>query len=245
VNRPSLLDQFVRRFQDRWETNPQYRSLVSGLVGLVLVLTLCTCTGLLTVVGNNVLASVGLTSSNSDSGINSDTGTSQYKAAQTFPTATFGPFNSQPTPLGTPVASSSTPPPGPTATATQSASNNPTPTGGGVNTATFVCTGGNSGVTWTFNPCPLVVGQAGTLTITAPGYPNTGTNIIVSFGLCPKGDCTVDDPPSQGFATNGSGVETISFVVASDVQVGGPEASGEIGLSNGPIVGVHTVGSCT
>src|SRR5215469_5125705 len=136
--RISWLDQFVRRFQDRWETNPQYRSLISGLVGLVLVLTLCTCTSLLTVAGNNVLASVGLT--NGNSGINSTTGSTQLQGAQTFPTATFGPFNDQPTPQGAAVASSSTPPPGPTATATQPADNNPTPTsgGGGTNTATFV-----------------------------------------------------------------------------------------------------------
>ena len=35
------LDLVVRRFQDRWETDPQYRALVSGVVGLVLVITLC------------------------------------------------------------------------------------------------------------------------------------------------------------------------------------------------------------
>jgi hypothetical protein len=243
--RISWLDQFVRRFQDRWETNPQYRSLVSGLVGLVLVLTLCACTGLLTVAGNNVLASVGLTNSNSNSGVNSNTGTTQLQGAQTFPTATFGPFTNQPTPLGTPLPSSQTPPPGPTATATQSANNNPTPTTGGTNTATFICTGSNSGITWTFNPCPLVVGQAGTLTISAPGYPNTGTNIIINFGYCAKGDCTVDDPPAQGFKTDGNGVETISFVVAKDVQVGGPPVTGEINLSGGPTAGINTQGSCS
>jgi hypothetical protein len=246
VNRPSWLDQFVRRFQDRWETNPQYRSLVSGLVGLVLVLTLCTCTGLLTVVGNNVLASVGLTSNNSNSGIDANTGTNNVQKAQSFPTATFGPFTNQPTPAGNPVPSSQTPPPGPTATATQSVDNNPTPTSGAPNTATFICTGGNSGVTWTFSPCPLVVGQAGSLTISAPGYPNAGTNILVNFGNCTKNSvCTIDDPPGQGFNLNGSGVETISFTVPKDVEVGGPPVTGEIGLSSGPTVGINTQGSCT
>jgi hypothetical protein len=240
VNRRSWLDQFVRRFQDRWETNPQYRSLVSGLVGLVLVLTLCSCTGLLTVAGNNLLASVGLT--NSNSGFNSDTGTNNVQQASSFPTATFGTFANQPTPVGSPLATSQTPPPGSTATPTQSESN-PTPTSGGGNTATFICTSTNSGITWTFNPCPLVHGQAGTLTITAPGYPNTGTNIIVNFGYCQKGDCTVDDAPAQGFQTNGNGVETISFVVAQDVEVGGPPATGEINLSNGPTAGINTQGS--
>ena len=59
--RVSWLDHIVRRFQDRWETNPQYRALISGVVGLALILTLCTCTGLMTVVSNNALASLGLT----------------------------------------------------------------------------------------------------------------------------------------------------------------------------------------
>jgi hypothetical protein len=130
----------------------------------------------------------------------------------------------------------------PAATATHSADSTPT---GGVNTARFVCTGSNSGITWAFNPCPLMVGQAGTLTISAPAYPNTGTNVIVNFGNCPKGDCTIDDPPAQGFKTNANGVETISFVVARDVQVGGPPATGEINLSGGPTAGINTQGSCT
>ncbi len=133
----------------------------------------------------------------------------------------------------------------PAATATQSGANSLTPTSG-VNIATFICTSSNSGITWTFNPCPLVVGQPGTLTISAPRYPNTATNIIVVFGNCPQGDCTIDDPPALGFKTNGNGVETISFVVASDVQVGGPPVIGEINLSGSPTSGmINTQGSCS
>jgi len=244
VNRQSWLDQFVRRFQDRWETNPQYRALVSGLVGLVLILTLCVCTGLMTVASNNVLASIGLTNGSSNTNINTDTGTNNVKQASSFPTATFGPFNPQSTPVGSPLASSQTPPPN--ATATQ-AGDNPTatPTTGSINTAQFICTGTGSGITWTFSPCPLVHGYGGTLTISAPAYPNTGTNIIVNFGNCPKGDCTIDDSPAQGFQTNGSGVEILSFTVARDVEVGGPPVTGEINLSSGPTAGINTQGSCS
>ncbi len=244
------LDQMVRRFQDRWETDPQYRALVSGVVGLVLVVTLCACTGLLTLEGNTLLASVGLTNSSSGgNNITDNSGSATVAAGASFPTATFGPVYSSATPgvstpVGTVQTSSLTPLPNATPSPSPTAAGG-TPTGGGGNNATFVCTGSGSGITWTFSPCPLVHGQAGTLTISAPGYPNTGTNIIVNFGNCPKGDCTIDDPPGQGFQTNGSGVETISFVVAQDVQVGGPPVTGEINLSGGPTAGINTQGSCS
>jgi hypothetical protein len=244
VNRPSWLDYFVRRFQDRWETNPQYRAMVSGGVGLVLILTLCTCTGVMTVVSNNALVSLGLASSGNGSNINSNTGTNKLTGGSTFPTATF---NTVPTggatPIGSPIGNSTTPVPSTTVAPTEGADPTAAPTSGS-NNSQFVCTGTADGVTWTFNPCPLIVGKSGSLTISAPAHPNAGTNIIVSFGACPKGDCTIDDPPSGGFKTNASGVEVISFTVASDVQVGVAPVTGEIGISGGPTTSINTVGSC-
>src|SRR5512146_1635886 len=41
MGRRSWLDSIVYRFQHHWETNPQYRAAVSGVVGLVLILSLC------------------------------------------------------------------------------------------------------------------------------------------------------------------------------------------------------------
>ncbi len=243
-SRITWLDQLVRSFQDRWETNPQYRAVVCGVVGLVLVFTLCTCTGLLTLESNNILAIVGLGSNTSNSTFNNDTGSQNVQPASSFPTATFGPVYTSATPVGTTLPTSTTPLPGPTPAPTATAGAT-TPPGGGTNTATFVCSGGGSGITWTFSPCPLVHGQAGTLTISAPAYPNTSTNILVNFGYCPRDDCTIDDPPGQGYQTNGSGVETLSFTVAQDVQVGGPPVTGEINLSNGPTAGINTQGSCS
>ena len=199
--RISWLDHFVRRFQDRWETNPQYRAMVSGVVGLALILTLCTCTGLMTVVSNNALASLGLTNGSNGSRFNSNTGTGNVDRGLKLPDrrplershsaelrrwAARSPVPQTPVPQATVTAS------------TEGIRPTPTPTGGGTNTAQFICTGTGNGITWTFSPCPLVHGQGGSLTISAPAYRNTGTNIIVSFGACPKGDCTIDDPPSQG-----------------------------------------------
>jgi len=245
IRRYSRLDYFVRRFQDRWETNPQYRAMVSGGVGLVLILTLCTCTGVMTVVSNNALVSLGLASSgNNGNNINSSTGTNKLTGALTFPTATFSASQvptGGATPQGSPIGTSGTPVPNATATPTEDA--NPTPTSGGGNNSPFVCTGTADGVTWTFNPCPLMVGQSGSMTISAPAYPNTSTNIIVSFGACPKGDCTIDDP-GNAFKTNASGIEVISFTVAADVQVGVAPVTGEIGLGSGPTTSINTVGTC-
>jgi hypothetical protein len=151
------------------------------------------------------------------------------------------------TPVGSPLPGSQTPPPNATETPTGTGDNaTPTPTGGGTNTAQFVCTGKGNGITWTFNPCPLVHGQSGSLTISAPAHPNTGTNILVNFGNCTNGsNCTIDDPPGPNFHTNASGIEVISFTVPADVQVGGPQVTGMIQLSSGQSVGINTVGSVT
>ena len=245
MNRPSWLDYFVRRFQDRWETNPQYRAMVSGGVGLVLILTLCACTGVMSVVGSNALASLGLGGGNGNNNINSDTGTNKTTGELKFPTATFNSSQASlggATPVGTALGDSTTPVPNATPSPTEDA--NPTPTSGGSDNSQFICTGTADGVTWTFSPCPLVVGEGGSLTISAPAYPNTGTNILVSFGFCPQGDCTVDDPPSEGYKTNASGIEVISFTVAADVQVGVAPVTGQLGFAGGPTTSINTVGTC-
>jgi hypothetical protein len=243
--RISWLDHMVRRFQDRWETNPQYRAMISGVVGLTLILTLCTCTGLMTVVTNNALASLGLTNG-SGNNINSTTGSGNAGSGLKFPTPTFGTLPVTETPVGNSIPSSQTPPPATTASPTPSANSaTPTATGSGTNTAQFVCSGGGNGVTWTFSPCPLVHGQGGSITISTnvPAYKNASANVIVSFGACSSGNCTIDYTPAQFHLTNGVGV--ISFTVAANVQVGGPPVTGEINITGGPTVGINTVGSVT
>jgi len=39
--RISMLEQAIRRFQDRWETNRQFRATASGVIGLVMIVALC------------------------------------------------------------------------------------------------------------------------------------------------------------------------------------------------------------
>jgi hypothetical protein len=225
-----------------------------GLIGLVLLLSLCACTGLLAVEGNNFLSLFGLTNStggNPAIGSNTNTGGGGPQTLK-FPTATFGSVSSQATPGGGDISPSQTQLPNttPTTPGNPNGNGNPTPGGGGggggSNTAQFQCSGGSNGsVTWTFSPCPLVHGRAGTLTISAPKYPNVATNIILSFGNCPtNNDCTQLYTPAS-YKLDASGTETISFTVPADVQVNGPPVSGPIELAGGPTVGINTQGSVT
>jgi hypothetical protein len=57
--KPSWLDQWVARFQHRWETSSQYRAVVAAVCGLVLIVLMCSCTGILATVANAGLASFG------------------------------------------------------------------------------------------------------------------------------------------------------------------------------------------
>ncbi|HEU5342770.1 MAG TPA: hypothetical protein VFU60_00345, partial [Ktedonobacterales bacterium] len=45
MRRPSSLDRWVENFQHNWETNPQFRAMWSGGLGLAIVVMLCACLG--------------------------------------------------------------------------------------------------------------------------------------------------------------------------------------------------------
>jgi hypothetical protein len=211
VNGRSWLDYIVRRFQDRWETNPQYRALISGVVGLALILTLCTCTGLMTVVSNNALASLGLTNSSGNNNISNDTGTSNVKGALKFPTATFGPFNSTLTPVGSPITSSQTPPPEGTDT--------PVPTETPIQTCYYNCGGGGGGgggggtITASQSPTPWVGGQTGNL-IFHSSAPNVGIALIYHLPGC------VTDTVEPAGQTDANGNTTIPYQLQSCTTTG-------------------------
>ena len=87
--RRSGLDRLIYRFQDRWETDRQFRAMVSGVLGLVMIIALCSCMGVVTTIANNTVASVNAARNvgvaNSQ---NADTGIGQIKGVPTFPTAT-------------------------------------------------------------------------------------------------------------------------------------------------------------
>src|SRR5262249_45066246 len=112
MRRLSWLDSLVYGFQHRWETNTQYRAAISGAVGLVAILLLCACLGILTVAANTAVAGFWVVNPGGGLG-SSGTGTGKLAAGRTFPTSTPATV-----PAGalaaSPIANSQTPLPSPT-----------------------------------------------------------------------------------------------------------------------------------
>lgn len=203
MGRRSWLDSIVYRFQHNWETNPQYRAAVSGVVGLVLILSLCTCMGVLNRTAGAALAAVGLGTGDAGPLGTPNTGTNRVGCCNSFPTPTVLYPTNGPPPLAT-VPESQTPPPYPTATDVPTATDTPTPGGGGGG-GTPSCSGGRGNITWVIsNPCPAVHGQAVTLTITARQYAGQQMQLDISFGTCSDGCAWVYSPttvPASGIWT--------------------------------------------
>src|SRR5690348_2973020 len=87
--RRSGLDRLIYRFQDRWETDRQFRAMLSGVLGLVMVIALCSCMGVVTTVANNTVASVNASrNAGPTDNQNTDTGIGQVQGVPTFPTST-------------------------------------------------------------------------------------------------------------------------------------------------------------
>lgn len=228
--RVSWLDALVYRFQHRWETNPQYRAAVAGVVGLVLVVLMCGCMGVVSLTANSALAGIGLAGAASGGG-SANTGVQKLTGADTIPTNTV-PSYTPPAIPNVAIPDSQTPKPGPTPTSTPvpaTPTDTPTSGGGGVPTT---C----NGPSFVFSPCPLIHGQAGSLTVTAPQFAGQTINALISFGSCSGTvSCTIDITPAQGYAFNGSGVLVINFTVPAQVQIGAQPVSGMVNCAGGTI----------
>ncbi|HEX9068458.1 MAG TPA: hypothetical protein VF807_06785, partial [Ktedonobacterales bacterium] len=53
------LDRLIHQFQDRWETNPQYRAAMGGVFTLLLIVFLAVSTTVGSLVAGNVMAALG------------------------------------------------------------------------------------------------------------------------------------------------------------------------------------------
>lgn len=218
MRRRSGLDRLIFRFQDRWETNRQFRAMLSGLLGLVMVIALCSCMGVVTTVANNTFANV---SAARDAGVNSnttqnaDTGIGQVKGVPTFPTSTIAPWQQSGTPTYNVIPDSKTPAPSPTSppTATPMPTDTPCVTncgggggGGGGGTFGATLTGSASPATWS-------AGVAGAFTVhSSPG--GVGLAIVITF---PGGGTFLDE---NGEVTNGAGDYTSHFSAPSGTSAG-------------------------
>jgi hypothetical protein len=199
--RRSGLDRLIYRFQDRWETDRQFRATVSGVLGLVMIIALCSCMGVVTTIANNTVASVNAARNvgvaNSQ---NADTGIGPIQGVPTFPTATVPAWQPGSSPAAGVIPDSQTPLPSPTLAPTAT----PQPTvpctgncgggGGGGGGGSFDAT-----VSGTANPATWTAGSLASFTVTSsPG--GVGLAIIITF---PNSGFTVLD--ENGHMTDTSG----------------------------------------
>ena len=217
MRRRSGLDRLIFRFQDRWETNRQFRAMLSGLLGLVMIVALCSCMGVVTTVANSTFANVSAArnAGASTTTQNNDTGIGQIKGIPTFPTSTVPPWQQSGPPTYGVIPDSQTPVPSPTAqpsptdppTATPCASNCGGGGGGG---------GGGFGATVTGAPTPAVwkAGTAAAFTVTShPG--GVGLAIIITF---PGGATVLDENGETTDPT--TGLYTSHFTVPGGTSAG-------------------------
>ena len=224
MTRRTWLNDLIERFQHRWETNPQYRAAMSGVLGLVFLLVICSCVGALTATTGSVLGALGLGGSNNGQA-QAHSGGRGVQGVATFPIATVNlpspstiPDDPTLTTSGTPLPTATTAPtPTDTPTATPCTSN----CGGGGGGCTS-CTVTDSGA-----PNPFVHGQGATI-IVHTSKPNIQINIIANIPGC---GTQLND--AAGY-TDGSGNYSWSFPVCgagsgySNITVGAGFPSGEV-----------------
>lgn len=111
--RPTWLDAMVQRFQHNWETNPQFRAMVSGVLGLVIVVGLCATMGAAAIFASNV----GGAFAGGGGGTNAfvtNGGSNPQATDVTFPMTTLTPWPNPQYPAAAPLPASGTPMPSPT-----------------------------------------------------------------------------------------------------------------------------------
>jgi hypothetical protein len=221
MRRRSGLDRLIYRFQDRWETNRQFRAMVSGVLGLVMIVALCSCMGVVTTVANNAVASV---NASRNVGVvdsqNADTGVGQIKGVPTFPTATVSAWQESGSPTVDVIPDSQTPIPSPTLA--------PTATAQPTVPCTGTCGGGGGGgggssfsatVSGSPTPATWTAGTAASFTVhSAPG----GVFLAIVYTF-PGGKTVLDENPNNKTDPT-TGNYTSSFTVPSGVTSGQAKA---------------------
>ncbi len=131
MRRLSALDRMVQNFQHNWETNPQFRALWSGGLGLTIIVVMCACMGFAFTFAGTAAARLSgpTTSTGYQPPANGTVRPGSADSNITFPTATVSAWPSPQIPASSPIPPSLTP--APTPTALPSPTPVPTTTGGG------------------------------------------------------------------------------------------------------------------
>lgn len=210
--RKSWLDGMIENFQHRWETNPQYRATMSGVLGIVFLVFMCSCVSIVSIGANTVLNSLGFgsASSNAASG-DQNTGSQVVHGAVSIPIATVT--------LGTPQAipqttllPSGTPLPTPTTSPTATATATATP-------CTSNCGGGGGGKKGTISGTPVPatwIAGANVILHIHSSAPNIGYSLIINL----PGYAVPDLKQPTGRYTDGSGNDDYPYTVPSYVTAG-------------------------
>lgn len=229
------LDRILQRWQHRWETNAQFRAAWSGVAGLVIVVSLCACMGTVsTLVSRTVAGFTGANTSTNQLAPQTSGSGGQIGAAQSFPTFTSPALPQSSVPALDKLPHSQTPMPSPTDKPTAVPS--PTATEGSGGGGPLVCTGGGSGGSWSLNPCPLIHGQNGSISIVDHSYPGKTVNVLLSFN---ESNCTLLFTPEQGYKLDGGGNLTIGFTVPNCAANSPVGITGMINITGGPTIGIQ------
>lgn len=196
--RPSWLDSMVERFQHNWETNPQYRAVVSGVAGLVAIVGLCAVMGVAFSFANAVGGSIGGVNQNNNGSFVNSSGPSSQPTQITFPMLTLTPWPDSSAPNAAPLPASGTPQP--TVTPVPTATLAPTPTPCKSN-----CGGGPAdNITVSISPSPFDTVNPITVYVQTT-YPNDQFAISVTW---PTGGYV---PQGYSGTTDGSGAGSVSI----------------------------------
>jgi hypothetical protein len=123
----NFLDEIVARFRDRWETSPAYRARMSGVIGLAVLMGICSCMVIASLIANSAFASVGFGSGGGGPVAQQQNGGGGVDVAQTFPTSAIPTWDPQDTPVSAvaPTSNATAPTPTPIPTATDIATSTP------------------------------------------------------------------------------------------------------------------------
>ncbi len=111
MRRPNWLDAIVERFQHNWETNPQYRAMISGVIGLVIIVGLCATMGVAVTFANSIGGAFGGGNGNA---FIASSGPNAQSTDVAFPMTTLTPWPAPNIPGAAPIPASQTPQPTPT-----------------------------------------------------------------------------------------------------------------------------------
>ncbi len=238
MRRQSGLDRFVYGFQHRWETDRRFRATMSGAIGLLVILSLCSFVGLATSFTNVALARFGGSQTPAAQSSNSqNTGTNAYNNPTAFPTNTVPSWVSPGQPAASPIANSQTPAPTPDPSPTPTDQPSPTPCqsncGGGGGGG-----GGGGTVTATWSPSTWVGGQSATINLHT-SEANDGLAIIMTF---PGGQTVLDE---NGETSDANGNYSYSFTVPSGISAGTVDVYVQAHFSDGSTGTFHFNPPCS